>query len=305
MSWFIRVPSSTSNLGAGFDSIGLALNLYLELAVAKSDKWEFIPTSSCLEGIPSGKDNLVYEIVERVAERYDRINDLTPCRVEMKSDIPLARGLGSSATAIIAGIELANLLLNLDLEQDEKLEIATEIEGHPDNVAPSLLGGCVIGHYDGEVAYTQIPVKGVTFVAIIPNFELKTKDARAVLPNSFSFKESVQASSVANVSVAAICQGNWRLLGEMMKKDHFHQPYRKSLIPHYDDLLHYLNESALGVFLSGAGPTMIAIVDDKNVFTALKKWRSEFPEFEWLSLQVENGGSYVETRKESMIRHDG
>ncbi|SER78219.1 homoserine kinase [Gracilibacillus ureilyticus] len=298
MSWLIKVPSSTSNLGAGFDSIGLALNLYLELQVTRADEWEFIPASDCLESIPKGKDNLVYEIAEKVANQYGGERELPPCQVVMKSDIPLARGLGSSATAIIAGIELADALLDLDLSEDEKLQIATEIEGHPDNVAPSLLGGCVIGHYDGKVSYTQIPVKGVTFVAVIPNFELKTKDARAVLPKEFSYKESVQASSVANVSVAAICQGNWKLLGEMMNKDYFHQPYRKSLISHYDELHEYLTRNSYGVFLSGAGPTMIAVVDDKNVFNIVKQWKYEYPDYQWLSLQVENTGVYIEEQQE-------
>ncbi|WP_018930822.1 homoserine kinase [Gracilibacillus lacisalsi] len=300
MSWSIKVPSSTSNLGAGFDSIGLALNLYLELHVTEADQWEFIASSACLEGIPTGKDNLVYEIAEQVATQFGRPDQMPACRVEMKSEIPLARGLGSSATAIIAGIELANILLDLQLTDDDKLQIATDIEGHPDNVAPSLLGGCVVGHYDGKVSYTQIPVKGVTFVAVIPSFELKTKDARAVLPDQFTFKESVQASSVANVSVAAICQGDWETLGEMMEKDPFHQPYRKALIAHYDELYSYLNEGAYGVFLSGAGPTMIAVVDDKKVFSLVKKWKAEYPEYQWLPLQVENTGSFVEQIREEI-----
>lgn len=293
MSWSIKVPSSTSNLGAGFDSIGLALDLYLELCITEAQEWEFIGTTECLKEIPAGKDNLVYEIVEKVAGKYGKSDQLTPCRIEMKSEIPLARGLGSSATAIIAGIELANQLLDLHLSKDEKLQIATEIEGHPDNVAPSLLGGCVVGHYDGEVTYTQIPVTGVSFVAIIPAFEIKTKDARAVLPATFSFKESVQASSVANVSVAAICKGDWKVLGEMMRKDHFHQPYRKSLIPHYDELFDYVSQDAYGVFLSGAGPTMLAIVEEEKVSDTVTKWQKQYPDFQWLPLSVENNGTTV------------
>ncbi|MGP4040578.1 homoserine kinase [Gracilibacillus sp. D59] len=300
MSWSIKVPSSTSNLGAGFDSVGLALNLYLELQVSVANQWEFIAASECLEGIPTGKDNLVYEIAEQVAAKFGQAERMPSCHVLMKSEIPLARGLGSSATAIIAGIELANVLLELNLSNDDKLQIATDIEGHPDNVAPSLLGGCVVGHYDGKVSYTQIPVKGVTFVAVIPSFELKTKDARAVLPKEFTFKESVQASSVANVSVAAICTGDWETLGEMMEKDHFHQPYRKALISHYDELYSYLNEGAYGVFLSGAGPTMIAVVDDKKVFSMVKKWKAEYPNYQWLPLQVENSGSKVEKVREEI-----
>ncbi|SFM38325.1 homoserine kinase [Gracilibacillus orientalis] len=300
MSWSIKVPSSTSNLGAGFDSVGLALNLYLELEVTEADQWEFVAGSEYLAGIPTGKDNLVYEIAEHVASKFGQAGQLPTCRVEMKSKIPLARGLGSSATAIIAGIELANMLLGLKLSDEDKLQIATDIEGHPDNVAPSLLGGCVVGHYDGKVSYTQIPIKGVTFVAVIPSFELKTKDARAVLPNEFTFKESVQASSVANVSVAAICKGDWETLGKMMEKDHFHQPYRKALISHYDELYNYLNEGAYGVFLSGAGPTMIAVVDDKKVFSLVKNWRADYPDYQWLPLQVENSGSTVEKMREEI-----
>ncbi|WP_066192561.1 MULTISPECIES: homoserine kinase [Gracilibacillus] len=302
MSWMIKVPSSTSNLGAGFDSIGLALNLYLELHVSKAEEWLFTPVSESLSDIPTGKDNLVYEIVENVALQYGKADQIPACHVEMTSNIPLARGLGSSATAIIAGIELANILLDLDLTENDKLQIATDVEGHPDNVAPSLIGGCVVGHYDGKVSYTKLPVKGVTFVAMIPPFELKTKEARAVLPQTFSFKESVQASSVANLSVAAICKGEWETLGDMMEKDHFHQPFRKSLIPHYDELYHYMKEDAYGVFLSGAGPTMIAVVDDKKAFATIRKWQQAYPDFQWLPLQVEQRGSSVEQFEQAEMK---
>lgn len=290
MSWAIRVPSSTSNLGAGFDSVGLALNLYLDLKVTPAQEWLFVPSSDGIMDIPTGKENLVYKIAEQTALQFGK-DELPPCKVEMKSDIPLARGLGSSATAIIAGIELANVLLNLELSNEEKLDIATKIEGHPDNVAPSLMGGCVIGHFDYEVDWIKTPVTDVTFVAIIPDFELKTKEARAALPSEFSYKESVHASSVANVSVAAICQENWTLLGKMMKKDLFHQPYRKHLVPHYEEIEAYLEQDAYGIFLSGAGPTMIAIVDHNVVDDQLKKWKEQYPQFEWLPLQVENEGS--------------
>ncbi|WP_077624952.1 homoserine kinase [Sediminibacillus massiliensis] len=290
MSWAIKVPASTSNLGAGFDSIGLALNLYLELTVTASDQWEFVPLSKSLEGIPTGKNNLVYEIASQVAEQFG-YSEMPPCQVEMTSNIPLARGLGSSATAIIAGIELANEILQLNLDKEQKLEIATAIEGHPDNVAPSLMGGCVIGHYDTELNWLKLPVEGVTFVAIVPSFELKTTEARAVLPEQMEYKKSVHASSIANVSVAAICSQNWDLLGEMMKKDLFHQPYRKSLIPHYDELAAYLEGKVHGLFLSGAGPTMIAMVNPDRLYDKLEEWQQDYPQMEWLPLKVENEGA--------------
>lgn len=292
MSWVIHVPATTANLGAGFDSIGVALNLYLTLEAELSEEWEFIPLSDGMDDLPSGKANLIYKIAYQVANQlgYDEV---PACRVKMTSDIPLARGLGSSATAIVAGIELANVLLNLSLTTEQKLEIATAVEGHPDNVAPSILGGCVIGHYDNQLNWINVPIHDLTFLAMIPSFELKTSEARSVLPSAFAYKESVQASSVANVSVAAICQGNWALLGEMMEKDRFHQPYRKALIPHYDALIELVKEDVYGTFLSGAGPTMIALANEAVIKQKLEQWKNAYPSFQWLPLQVENNGVTV------------
>ncbi|MDC3412366.1 homoserine kinase [Aquibacillus sp. 3ASR75-11] len=292
MSYHIRVPASTSNLGPGFDSVGLALNLYLDLYVLNSDKWEFIPLSSNLNGIPVGKDNLIYQIGSKVATRFGK-KDLPPCRVEMTSNIPLARGLGSSATATIAGIELANRTLDLNLSIEDKVELATWIEGHPDNVVPSLIGGCIIGHYDGQVDWIKVSVDKAEFVAIIPEYELKTSEARDVLPKELAYKKSVQASSIANVSVAAICMQDWALVGKMMKKDLFHQPYRKQFIPHYDDIESYLEHSSYGVFLSGAGPTIMVVADPKSVKENIEGWKKDYPEFKWFPLSVSNNGLEV------------
>jgi homoserine kinase len=292
MSWKISVPATTANLGAGFDSIGVALNLYLTLEIEPADQWCFVPLSEDMKDLPRDQSNLIYKIADQTAKRFTE-EPLPPCRVEMTSDIPLTRGLGSSATAIVAGIELANRLLTLHLSDEDKLQLATEVEGHPDNVAPSILGGCVIGHYDQSLDWMRIPIEGLVFLAIIPSFQLKTSDARAVLPKTFSYKTAVQASSVANVSVAAICQGNWPLLGEMMKKDPFHQPYRKTLIPHYDRLVTLLEEDVYGVFLSGAGPTMIALTSQQKVDEKLVEWQGAFPELEWRALTVENKGVQV------------
>lgn len=289
MSWMIRVPATTANLGAGFDSIGVALNIYLTLEVDLSNEWEFISMSEELKDLPTDKTNLIYQIAKQIARQFDH-QDLPACRVKMTSDIPLARGLGSSATAIVAGIELANTLLNLSLSNDQKLELATAIEGHPDNVAPSILGGCVIGHYDTELSWIQIPIHDVIFLAIIPSFQLKTTDARAVLPKHFSYEESVQASAIANVSVAAICQGDWYLLGKMMEKDLFHQPHRKALIPHYDQLMEEMRPHVYGTFLSGAGPTMIALITKTRMEEKKIEWQTNHPDFQWLPLKVENKG---------------
>lgn len=292
MSWEIKVPATTANLGAGFDSIGVALELYLTLKVTLAEKWEFVPQSLNIEDLPTDRSNLIYKIAEKTARRFSDCS-LPACRVEMTSKIPLARGLGSSATAIVAGIELANQLLKLNLSDNAKLDFAAEIEGHPDNVAPSILGGCVIGHYDQTVDQVRVTINDPIFLAIIPSFQLKTEDARHVLPQSFDYEKSVKASSVANVSVAAIFERNWSLLGKMMSKDNFHQPYRKRLVPHYDQVIAMLEKEVYGVYLSGAGPTMMALVDPLVVEQNLNKWKSIFPHFDWLALSVDNKGTQV------------
>lgn len=292
MSWQIKVPATTANIGAGFDSVGIALNLYLTLTIEQAEEWTFIPVSDHLKHLPTDESNIIYQMAKKTAECY-QISELPACRVELKSDIPLARGLGSSATAIVAGIELANQLAGLNLSADEKVGLATEIEGHPDNVAPAVLGGCVIGHFDQTLDTICLPIDDLTFVTIIPDFELKTKDARNILPERFTHGESVRASSAANVSVAAICQQNWPLLGEMLKKDHFHQPYRKKLIPHYDEVEKALTDHVYGLYLSGAGPTMIALASQVQATQYLSQWKSDFPDLEWLALEAVNQGVSV------------
>ncbi|WP_440896174.1 homoserine kinase [Amphibacillus sp. Q70] len=295
MSWQIKVPATTANIGAGFDSIGIALNLYLTLTIEQANEWAFIPLSDHLKHLPIDKSNIIYQMAKKTAERY-QISELPACRVELKSDIPLARGLGSSATAIVAGIELANQLAGLNLSADEKMLLATEIEGHPDNVAPAVLGGCIIGHFDQTLETIRVPIDDLTFVTIIPDFELKTKEARQILPKQFTHGESVRASSVANVSVAAICQQNWPLLGEMLKKDCFHQPYRKKLIPHYDEIEQELMNHVYGLYLSGAGPTMIALASQAQVTQYLEQWKRSFPDLKWLVLDAVNQGVSVVER---------
>ncbi|MEC0301877.1 homoserine kinase [Terribacillus saccharophilus] len=291
--WQISVPASTANIGPGFDSVGIALDLYLELEVQAGPEWEFIPMSDAVQGLPAGKDNMIYETALYVADRYG-YSDLPACTVRMNSDIPLARGLGSSATALVAGIELADCLLSLQLSDEEKLDIAVSLEGHPDNAAPSILGGCVIGYYDDKVHYIQTPIKDVRFLAVIPSFKLATSDARAVLPDQLLYKDAVKASGIANVAVAALLQQNWKLLGEMMTKDLFHQPYRQSMIPHYEEVAASLQKAAYGVYLSGAGPTMIALIDEARADAIHAYYQNMYPDFEWLLLSCAAKGSCAE-----------
>ncbi|WP_332633642.1 homoserine kinase [Halalkalibacter flavus] len=294
----ITVPGSSANLGPGFDSVGLAVNRYLTLEVRPSDKWFFESTSVELQGIEEGEDNLIYKVAAHVAKEIGK--ELLPCHVEMTSDIPLARGLGSSAAAIVAGIELANQLTGETLSVSEKVRFASLWEGHPDNVAASVYGGLVIGTHTEEsthVLYGGVPE--VDLVLLVPSEELKTKKARGVLPAELSYKQAVRASSVANVLVAAILQGDWESAGKMMSEDLFHHPYRGELVPHLQEVIKVVREetAAFGAALSGAGPTMLCLAPLHHGEEIQNKLQRHFPDFEVAVLRPAKEG--IQVKKES------
>lgn len=262
-SFQIKVPGSTANLGPGFDSIGLAVSRYLELEVTRAADWFFSSESKDLKGIPAGVDNLVCKVAKQTAEQLN-VN-LPPCHVKMTSNIPLARGLGSSAAAIVAGIELACYFSNEEVTAEQKTRIASLWEGHPDNVAASVYGGLVIGtHHQDWTRVVQAGIPKIDLVFLIPTEEVLTKTARGVLPENLNFSEAVQAGSVGNVLTAAALTQDWELVGEMMARDLYHQPYRKQLIPLMDKVISFAEaeEDIYGAALSGAGPTILCITKE-------------------------------------------
>ncbi|WP_167628782.1 homoserine kinase [Listeria valentina] len=250
----IQVPATTANLGPGFDSCGLALDLYLTLTVCeKSSAWR---VEHQLAGdIPKDETNMVIQVARKLAP------ELTPHRLVMESDIPPARGLGSSSAAIVAGIELANQLAGLGLSCDEIVRLAAEFEGHPDNIAPAILGGLVVcAKQPDRDFYLQHAFPDVAILAVIPEEALLTSESRAVLPRELSYSDAVQASSVANVMVAALVAGDLRLAGEMMERDLFHETYRAKLVPHLIEIRKKVAEfGGYAAVLSGAGPTVLVL----------------------------------------------
>lgn len=293
----IQVPGSTANLGPGFDSIGLALNLYLRLEVEKADRWEVIMGTKELDIFPKDATNYVVQIALQTAALLKK--ELPPCKVRMTSEIPLARGLGSSAAAIVAGIELANAMGELNLTDSEKFKIAADIEGHPDNVGASLYGGLVIGcQYDDEVEAIIYHDPHFELVAVVPKQELLTKESRHVLPAQLAFSEAVQAGAIANVMVAALLQEDYKLVGKMMKKDLYHQPYRRKLVPHMQVIEEAAEKNgAFGVALSGAGPTVICLCEEGKGSGVLDKLERDHPEMEYHHLQIDRHGSTVIVQK--------
>ncbi|MHC0039727.1 homoserine kinase [Pseudoneobacillus sp. C159] len=292
-SFVIKVPASSANLGPGFDSIGLAIGLYLTLEVTPSSSWEITSASPELCHFPTNQSHPIFQMAEEVSFRFNK--SLPPCKINMDSEIPLAKGLGSSAAAIVAAIELANHACELNLSKQEKLKLAMEFEGHPDNVGASLYGGLVIGScLENEVELLSYYKLGFELVAYIPDETLLTTESRQVLPAVLSFKEAVEASSIANVLVASLLSGNWQLAGKMMEKDLFHQPYRRSLIGVYGEFERVAKANgAFGVALSGAGPTVLAFVEKSHRSLLVSKLSKVFSDKKIRHLEIDFWGSMV------------
>jgi len=250
----IKVPASSSNLGCGFDSVGFAVNLHLELEITgPSDVWEI--THQLGAEIPTDHTNLVIDTALKIAP------ELQPHRIRMTSDIPLERGLGSSSSALVAGIELACAIGGMNLSKQVKLQLACSMEGHPDNVAPAILGGMIVSAYcEGVLEYVKIDTPETGIVAYVPDYKLPTVAMRKVLPQEFPFKEAVWASSVGNVMVASLLKGDIAKAGRMMEQDKFHERYRSKLVPELMQLREIAHKhGAYATYLSGAGPVVVCL----------------------------------------------
>lgn len=251
----IIVPATSANVGPGFDSVGIAVTRYLTIEVLEpADAW-FIE-HDLGAGIPTDEKNLLLSTALSIS------TDMHPHRIKMTSQVPLARGLGSSSSVIVAGIELANQLADLKLSDAEKLRIATKIEGHPDNVAPAIFGNMVIASYIGkDVQYVTADFPSCDLVAFVPSYQLKTSDSRNVLPKEWSYKEAVAASSVANVAIAALLKGDLLTAGRSIESDHFHERYRQSLVKEFPQVKEVAHaHGAYATYLSGAGPTIMNLL---------------------------------------------
>lgn len=257
----VKVPASTANLGPGFDTLGMALNLFAWIEMSVSEQTRIHLHGDQLKGVTDSKSNLVYQVAKEVFAAAGE--ELPELEIKMYSDIPLTRGLGSSATAIIGGMVAANELLGNKLSNDDLFQLSSRLEKHPDNVGASLFGGIVVAYWDGNRAeYIRIePDPKLEVLVVIPEFHLETEKARSVLPKQVSMSDAVFNVSHSSLLVAALGSGNLQMIRNAMK-DKLHQPYRSSLIPGMDAILREAVEyGALGVALSGAGPTLLALVE--------------------------------------------
>ena len=287
----IIVPATSANVGPGFDSVGVAVTKYLEIQVCE-EREEWMIEHQLGKWIPRDERNLLLKIALQIAP------DLQPRRLKMVSDIPLARGLGSSSSVIVAGIELANQLGNLKLSKHEKLQLATKIEGHPDNVAPAIYGNLVIASsVEGQVSAVVAPFPECAFLAYIPNYELRTRDSRGVLPKKLSYKEAVAASSIANVAIAALLTGDVVKAGQAIESDLFHERYRQELVREFATIKKVAKRNgAYATYLSGAGPTVMVLAEPDKMPKIKAELEKQPFKGKLHDLQVDTQGVRVEEK---------
>lgn len=257
MSIVVRVPATSANLGPGFDVLGIALSLY------NTFEFDTLPSGLEITGcdpVYANEDNLTVRAWREVERRLGA--SPSGIRLHISADVPVARGLGSSAALLAAGVKAANHVHGGPLSDGELLDILTAMEGHPDNVAPALLGGLRASMMtDAGVFCTEYPVHpGLGFCALIPNFETMTHEARSVLPERVPFRDAVYDLSRFALLLRALETGDLVTLGAAMD-DRLHQPYRKSLMREFDSVRAAALENGAAAFcISGSGSTLLAVV---------------------------------------------
>jgi homoserine kinase len=268
----IKVPATSANLGPGFDALGLALNIWNVTEITEAGSFSLHIEGEGSNRLAHNNKNLIYRSVEKVYETVNR--EIPALYIRCVNQIPLASGLGSSAAAILTGILGANALLGSVLTKEEILSLATEIEGHPDNIAPALCGGLVVSTMeDGKVIARQLPIMPIHITVVLPEFNFTTKQARAVLPKQVPLKDAIHNISRAVLVTEAFRTGDLGLLGQAMS-DTLHQPYRLPLIPGALVAMEAGKEAgASAVALSGAGPSLIAFSSghDARIGLAIKQ----------------------------------
>ncbi|MEB3230457.1 MAG: homoserine kinase [Leptolyngbyaceae bacterium] len=300
----VTVPATTANIGPGFDCLGLALKRHNRISVCLGERGAYPVTIQVLgigaDQIDTTPSNLAYQAF---AHFYAHINQTPPpIQMVIEVNVPLARGLGSSATAIVGGLLAANALANSPLSQTDIINLAIAIEGHPDNVVPALLGGCCLTTTTPDQQWLTCDVpwhSSIIPVLAIPNFKLSTAEARKVLPDQYSRGDAIFNTAHLGLLVRALETGRADWLTAALQ-DRIHQPYRQSLIHHYEAVKQgAIAAGAYGLVISGAGPTVLALTSQakaKTVEKALAEvWQSQGIETQAMALEVDQQGATVQS----------
>ncbi len=276
MKLIIKVPATSANLGPGFDALGLALDLWNITTITPANHFSVQVIGEGEGRVASGKNNLIVRAAQRLAERAGK--SMPRFHAECVNQIPLSSGMGSSSAAIVTGLLAGNALLENPFSREEILNLASEMEGHPDNVAPAMLGGLVVSAMDGGKVIARRIFVGATHASplqitiALPDFYLPTKQARAALPKKVSMKNAIHNISRTVLVVEAFRNGDLDLLGKAMT-DKLHQPYRLKLIPGAASAMEAAKKAgASAAALSGAGPSVIAFSTGKpEIGEAMKR----------------------------------
>lgn len=299
----VTVPATTANLGPGFDCIGAALTLYNEFKFTCLERGGLVISVTGIEAdrVITDESNLAYQSFLKLYQHIDQTPP--PVEIEINLDVPLARGLGSSATAIVGGLVGANLLAGSPLSENEVMKLAIALEGHPDNVVPALIGGCRLAA-NSDAGWEICDIRwhaDIIPVVAIPDFELSTAQARRVLPTEYSRADAIFNTAHLGMLVRGLETGNRDWLKTALQ-DKIHQPYRKVLIKGYDAIKDAaLKSGASGMVISGAGPTLLAITDRATapaVAAAMAEvWKQQGVKAEVRSLQIDSQGARVMIEK--------
>lgn len=313
----VIVPATTANLGPGFDCIGAALTLYnqfkltrLDLSSSEQEKETKIVsiqvTGAEADRVDTSADNLVYQAFSKLYQHLGQTPP--PVQIDIELGVPLARGLGSSATAIVGGLVGANQLAGEPLDTVEVMKLAIAMEGHPDNVVPALLGGCRVAATSDEVLKTwdicDIPWHNdIIPVVVIPDFELSTQQARSVLPTAVSRADAIFNMAHLGLLLRGLETGRGDWLRTALQ-DKLHQPYRQALIPGYDAVNSAaVTAGAYGMAISGAGPTLIALTDTAQASAVavamVEAWKSQGITARENILQLDSQGA----RSQPVVNH--
>lgn len=294
----IKVPATTANMGPGFDCIGMALKLYNNLWVEESNETLVVENRRNDVNIPLGRSNLIYRSMISFYKELGIKKRLPGIKLIQDDAIPITRGLGSSAACIVSGLLAANEISGTNLKREQLCELAAKIEGHPDNSTPAIVGGVVIGAMEnGKLEYVRLaPEKfmELRFAVMIPDFPLSTKKAREVLPGSVSMADAVFNISRAALMTAALFNGDFSKLSVAMD-DRLHQPYRMDMVPGMEQIFVSARKcGAKGVFLSGAGPTIIAVYNDDSFAAEMESHLKMLPDkWEIKVLEPDSDGAVV------------
>lgn len=257
----IRVPATSANLGVGFDCMGLAVSLYSTISFEKSD--QKLEITGCPKEFQN-ENNLVYQAFVKGCQYLEK--PVPQVKITIANNVPLARGLGSSAVCIVAGLEAARVWFDIKVSKTELLDLATQMEGHPDNVAPAIYGKLGVSfkdeNQDVQTVNFEVDPK-LQFVALIPDYQVSTEAARKALPTTMSYQTAVYQIGHAVALSKALELGNLQLIKKAIV-DKMHEPFRSKLIPNYEQVKNLCQQNGGLMYISGSGSTMMAIVDNKE-----------------------------------------